>query len=140
MIAEYDVFISHASEDKPTVATPLANALEARGLRVWIDRQELKLGDQLRRKINEGLNRSRFGVVILSRAFFSKSWPQEELDALLGRERLDAKVVLPIRHGLSHDDVRLLHPTLANKLSVSTDGGLDNVAQEIEEVVSVAPP
>jgi len=61
-----DVFISHASEDKLDIARPLAEALKLRGLSVWFDEYELTLGDSLRRKIEEGLRSSRFGVTILS--------------------------------------------------------------------------
>ena len=51
----YDVFISHASEDQDAVATPLALALQQRGLSVWLDRLELQLGDSLRQLIDAGL-------------------------------------------------------------------------------------
>ena len=70
---EYDVFISHASEDKADVARPLAAHLQKLGLRVWLDEFELTLGDSLRRKIDHGLSKSKYGLVILSPAFFSKS-------------------------------------------------------------------
>ena len=73
---EWDVFICHASEDKATVVEPLAMALGREGLRVWYDRSVLTIGDSLRRKISEGLSRSRLGVVVISPAFFTKSWPQ----------------------------------------------------------------
>ena len=53
-VKTWDVFISHASEDKAAVTNPLANSLERAGLRVWLDRQELRLGDSLREKIDEG--------------------------------------------------------------------------------------
>lgn len=76
----YDVFLSHASEDKAEVVVPLAEALAARGVRVWLDRQQLTLGDSLSRRIDEGLTQSRFGVVVLSPSFFAKEWPQRELD------------------------------------------------------------
>ncbi len=66
----WDVFISHASEDKETIAKPLAKILIHNGLSVWLDQHELFLGDSLRRKIEEGLSNSRFGVVILSKNFF----------------------------------------------------------------------
>lgn len=56
---EYDVFISHASEDKEALVRPLANALKAEGLVVWYDEIELRLGDSLRRKIDRGLAKSR---------------------------------------------------------------------------------
>ena len=59
----YDVFISHASEDKEEVVRPLANALRKAGLKVWYDEFELHIGDSLRRKIDQGLAKSRFGIV-----------------------------------------------------------------------------
>lgn len=72
----YDVFISHATEDKEEIVRPLATALVVRGLRVWYDEFELRIGDSLRRKIDAGLANSRFGVVVLSPNFFAKNWPQ----------------------------------------------------------------
>lgn len=51
----WDVFISHAGEDKQDVARPLSEALTAAGLRVWLDEDELRLGDSLRGKIDQGL-------------------------------------------------------------------------------------
>lgn len=68
----WDVFISHASDDKGAVARPLRNALEEFGVKVWFDAFELGIGDSLRRKIDQGLASSTFGVVILSTAFFAK--------------------------------------------------------------------
>src|SRR5262249_3522295 len=62
----YDLFLSHASEDKDTIARPLYEALTSRGVTVWFDEAVLQLGDSLRRKIDEGLRVSRFGLVILS--------------------------------------------------------------------------
>ena len=81
----FDAFISHASEDKDTVVRPLAMALQGAGLSVWYDEFELRIGDSLRRKIDKGLASSRFGVVVLSQAFFSKDWPNYELDGLVTR-------------------------------------------------------
>lgn len=82
----WDVFISHASEDKGDAARPLANELSSRGLRVWFDETTLELGDSLQVKIDEGLANSRFGIVLLSKAFFEKNWPKRELDGLVSRE------------------------------------------------------
>jgi hypothetical protein len=77
---EWDIFTSHASEDKVEVARPLANILSTKGMKVWLDESELFVGDRLRAKIDEGLAHSQFGIVILSPSFFSKHWPQAELD------------------------------------------------------------
>jgi hypothetical protein len=57
--SSWDVFISHAREDKAAVAKPLAKALSRAGLRVWIDEHEISLGDSLTTKINEGLAHSK---------------------------------------------------------------------------------
>jgi hypothetical protein len=61
-----DIFISHAAEDKVTVARPLAGSLRRAGSRVWLDEQELTVGDSLSEKIDEGLTHSTFGAVIVS--------------------------------------------------------------------------
>lgn len=130
-----DVFISHASEDKATFARPLAEVLKKRGLSVWFDEYELTLGDRLRRKIEEGLRVSRYGVTILSDSFFQKKWPQEELDALFSIET-ETKKILPIWHKLTANDIKHYAPLLADRLAVSTEIGVEAVADEIVRAVS----
>jgi hypothetical protein len=68
---EFDFFISHASPDKETIAHPLGTALESRGAKVWIDAAQIRLGDSLRQTIDDGLKRSRYGIVILSHSFLA---------------------------------------------------------------------
>ena len=77
---EYDVFISHASEDKEDVVRPPAQALVTKGLKVWYDEFELKIGDSLRRKIDRGLAKSHFGIVVLSKSFIKKYWCPLKID------------------------------------------------------------
>jgi hypothetical protein len=123
----WDVFISHASEDKETIARPLAVELEANGLQVWLDSQELYVGDQLTPKIKQGLQNAQFGVVIFSRHFFAKKWTQLELETLLKMEKPPAKVILPVWHGLRTAEIEEFSPTLAAKIAVETKAGLDQV-------------
>jgi len=132
---EWDVFISHASEDKDAIATPLAEALRAKGLRVWYDDFSLKLGDSLRQSIDRGLARSRFGVVILSGHFFQKHWTQQELNGLVTREVYAEKVILPVWHGVGFVEVRSYSVTLADRKAVHTKDGLAHVVGSIMEVV-----
>jgi hypothetical protein len=134
--SEFDAFISHASEDKELVARPLHQMLTERGLRVWLDEQELLLGDALGTKIDQGLARSRFGIVILSPYFFAKHWPRRELDGLVASETLDGmKVILPVWHNVTQAHVTAESPTLGARLAVDTERGIDAVADEIEKVV-----
>ena len=127
----WDVFISHAREDRATVARPLADALRRRGLRVWLDEQELVLGDSVRRKVNQGLARSRWGVLVLSRAFLDKEWPRAELDGLLPRELSGERVILPVWHGVTGAEVARRSPILAARMAVDTAQGLDAVCAAI---------
>jgi hypothetical protein len=120
-IDQLDVFISHAAEDKEEVARPLAEELRNLGLKVWYDEFELRVGDSLRRKVDSGLARSRFGIVVLSPDFFAKNWPQYELDGLVAKEMQDRRVViLPLWHKLSKDEVMRQSPSLADKVALST--------------------
>ena len=129
----YDVFLCHASEDKPTVVLPLALALEQRGLSVWLDKMMMQIGDSINGKIDEGLANSRFGAVIVSHAFLGKNWPKRELDALAAREtEANEVVVLPVWHEVTYADVAAYSPTLASKLAAHTSGGIEAVAEQIE--------
>ena len=132
----YDVFVSHATEDKDEVASPLANALVEAGLRVWYDEFELRIGDSLRRKIDLGLARSRFGIVVLSPSFFAKKWPQYELDGLVTMEMTGEQIILPLWHRLTKDDVIRESPSLADKIARSTsEFTIEQIADEIADVI-----
>lgn len=119
---EFDVFISHASEDKDSFVRDLAHALEARHLRPWYDEFTLRPGDSLRRSIDHGLLTSQAGVVVLSPAFFAKRWPAYELDGLvelhagMSRQVADGGQggrIIPVWHGVDAATVRRHSPSLA---------------------------
>jgi hypothetical protein len=126
-----DAFISHAYEDKDAIACPLAVALQAKGLQVSCDEFSLTVGDSLRQSIDEGLAHSRFGIVILSKNFFEKHWPEEELNGLATREVEGKKVVLPVWHRIGFNDVREESPILAERFAASTDKGLERVVEQL---------
>ena len=127
------IFISHASEDKESVARPIALRLREKGIDVWFDEFELNIGDSLRRKIDQALSSCAFGIVILSPDFFLKEWPQRELDALSTLEIARAgKVILPVWHNITYNDVVGYSPPLADKFAVSTQEGIGIVADKLE--------
>ena len=135
----YDVFISHASEDKPAVVLPLAMALREAGLTVWFDDFELQIGDSLRHRIDQGLSSSLFGVVILSPSFFGRSWPEYELDGLVVRAVSGDQVLLPIWHNLTKQEVIDYSPSLADRLARTTaTHTIEEIAAEIVEVIQNA--
>lgn len=118
--AHYDAFISHATEDKDDLVRPLAEVLRSLGHSIWYDEFQLRVGDSLRRSIDRGLATSRFGIVVLSPSFFAKNWTQYELDGLVAREMAGGKVVLPIWHKVSKNEVIGRSPTLADKVALNT--------------------
>ncbi len=133
----FDVFISHAWEDKVAFVAPLVDELVSRGLKVWYDDLSLDVGDSLRESIDKGLRDSRFGVVILSRAFFSKQWPARELNGLVQKAMGEGrKVVLPVWHEVTRADVEEYSYPLADLLAANSSDGLEAVADAIVRVVS----
>jgi TIR domain len=131
------LFLCHASEDKDDFVRPLAERLEI-DFKVWYDEYTLTLGDSLLQKINEGLKSSNYGVVVLSKAFFSKLWTKAELEGLFSLESDNKKVILPVWHNVDVDEVRGFSPILAGRLGVKTETGLDNVVREIKVAVGLA--
>lgn len=137
---EWDVFISHASEDKEEFVRPLVNALQARGLSVWFDEFTLKVGDSLRRSIDQGLAHSEFGIVVISRNFLQKEWPQRELDGLVAREIEGVKVILPVWHNITTDEVREYSPTLADRVATISGAGMEKVVADLMRAMGKNSP
>lgn len=133
----FDFFVSHASEDKREIVVPLVQELSALGSSVWYDDFALKVGDSIRRMVDHGLKSSRYGIVILSPAFFAKEWPQYELDSLITRELEGEKVVLPIWHRVTKNEVLAYSPKLADKIALnSSTMSFREMAQRLAELIS----
>jgi len=129
------IFISHASEDKDIFVRPLAEKLKEH-YEIWYDEHELKVGDSLREKIDEGLKQCDYGIVVLSKSFFSKKWTQNELNGLLGLETANHKMLLPIWLGIGEEDVKAYSPILADRKALLASTGIDRVVDDIKLAVS----
>ncbi|SMF39885.1 TIR domain-containing protein [Azospirillum oryzae] len=133
---EFDIFISHASEDKEEVVRPLVKALTDAKLKVWYDEIELKIGDSLRRKIDKGLAKSKFGLIVLSPSFLSKGWTNYELDGLVTRSTTGEQIILPVWHNITKKQVIDYSPSLADKLARSTaTHTVEEIAKEVADVI-----
>lgn len=117
----YDAFISHATEDKDELVRPLAGMLKEYGFRIWYDEFELEIGDSLRESIDQGLVNSSYGIVILSQKFLDKNWTKYELNSLVAKEIEGEKVILPIWHNVTKEQVLKYSPMLADKLALTTE-------------------
>lgn len=123
--AMYDFFVSHASEDKDAFVSPLVTALECIGAKVWFDKSQLRIGDDLYEKIDEGLRRSRYGIIVLSPSFFGlqKTWTRREINSLMALEDADGrKRILPVWYNVDESDVARNNAFLATRFAIRTDG------------------
>ena len=114
---------------------PLAESLQKHGLRVWFDEFTLRVGDSLRGSIDNGLARSRFGIVVISPNFLKKDWPQKELNGLVAREGDGTKVLLPVWHNITLEKVREASPILADRMATSSSKELDQVVADLMQVI-----
>lgn len=74
---KYDVVLSHSSKDKEIVRA-VAERLRSEGLRVWFDEWEIKPGDSIPAKLEEGLQQSRVLVLCMSANAFGSDWAELE--------------------------------------------------------------
>jgi TIR domain len=126
-----DAFISHAGEDG-ALANQICQRLEAAGWSAWLDKVEITVGDSLFDRLNSAIANGRFGVIILSEAFFAKHWTKEELSAFAAREAASGtKIILPVWHGIDERYLAKVAPMLAHRVGVSTADGLEHVAAEL---------
>ncbi len=94
---KYDVFLSHSAKDKPVVRE-LANRLKKDKLRVWFDEWELKPGDSIPAKIEEGLEGSRVLMLCMSANAFGSDWAQLEAGTFWFRDPLNQeRRFIPLR-------------------------------------------
>ena len=137
----YDVFISHASEDK-AYCGPLVEALEKVGVRVWFDKTALRWGDDLRSAIDRGLRNCRYGIVIFSKAFLKrKKWTEYELSSLFALEKVSEKRILPIWHEVTHEDLLEYGAGLADRLAkLSSSDSYEDIVNSLCEMLGRPVP
>ena len=129
------LFICHASEDKEDFVRPLVEQLRVH-YEVWYDEYKLVMGASLLEEISKGLKTCDYGVVVLSKHFFGKKWPQRELDGLFALEEKDKKVILPVWKDVNEEDVRSYSPILAGLVAARAKDGLKAVVDMINHATS----
>jgi EAL domain-containing protein (putative c-di-GMP-specific phosphodiesterase class I) len=131
----WDLFVCHADEDKERFVDPLVGALERTGMRVWYDSAQIRLGDDFRQKMDEGLSQSRFGLIVLSPRFFTY-WTGNEVSALFQLEATSKlKRILPLCCDISDVELERHSPMLAARKFARWDEGLRAVVESIGTLV-----
>jgi hypothetical protein len=99
------VYLAHASEDHETLARPLAERMMANGVEVWLDAWEIKSGESLRRKMEEGLSGCTHFVVLLTPSALGKPWVETEIDAGFVRAVEGQSKFIGVRVGVAIDQL-----------------------------------
>ncbi|MCX5845604.1 MAG: toll/interleukin-1 receptor domain-containing protein [Deltaproteobacteria bacterium] len=131
-----DIFICHASEDKEEIVRPVVEAFSQAGISCWYDEAEIKWGDSITQKVNEGLRISQYVIVVLSSAFLAKKWPQRELNAALNLEASTGDVkVLPLLVGTESEKAAIIAklPLLNDKRYLPWDGDRKKIVTAMQK-------
>lgn len=132
---EFELFISHAVEDKESIANELNERLKAEGIKVWYSGDELNVGDSILQAVNQALKTVKFGVVILSPDYLHKRWTMRELEALVARENLNLECIFPIWHGVGYEDVLEYLPIMADRFAIPSERGMDHIVNSLLKVL-----
>lgn len=116
----YDVFISHASEDKSTFVDGLVKELVEREVKVWYDRKVLTWGRSIRQNIDAGLRQSKFAIVVLSEDYIRKYWTQKEFNALFNLGSQLGDFILPIWHNITPERAQEFSPMLSDSIALKS--------------------
>lgn len=122
------VFLSYTTADQ-VIARKIAEALIAQGVETWWDQWEIRAGDSLRQKIEEGLGRCTHFVVLLSATSIQKPWVNAELDVAFVRKLNDQCRLIPLRYGIEPSDL----PTLLQGLRSPT---ISADASDIQQIIN----
>lgn len=115
MMATYDVFISHANNDKTEYVDELKESLDKLKISVFYDTDSLEWGDDWKRRILEGVQQAEFAIIVISNNFFDREWTEKELTEFLNRQnRNGQKVILPILHKITVQQLRDKYPSVAD--------------------------
>ncbi len=134
---DFDVFISHASEDKDEIARPIFEACGKLGLKVFLDEAHIGWGQSFTQKINTALGSARTVLAIVSNISVTKEWPVIEVNTALSLEVSGQKKVVPLLVG-KPDLTRL--PLIGGKDAMNWSGDAAAVARRLKAAVDGAAP
>ena len=113
-LPEYDVFLSHANADKQSFVEELNISLEKLGIKIFYDKKSLEWGDKWKERILDGTKKAEFAIIVISENFFDREWTEKELSEFLNRQnRNGQKLILPIVHNITNDDLSKKYPSIA---------------------------
>lgn len=135
-------FISHDSRDKELIAKRIAFGLNSRLCFVWYDEYSLKIGNSLRESIESGIKDAKKCIIVLTKNFLNNpGWSKREFNSIFTREMIkNERIVLPIWHGVTPEEVYDYSPSLADTFALvwpsMEDKSEEEYNQDVEKLIS----
>lgn len=137
----YNVFVSHSSDDKVEYVDDLVEAIKAQGISVFYDTDVISWGDNLKERIDQGLQNCDLALIVISPSYFGKEWTEYEIATLLKRQDAEKnKLILPILYHVSKDELVSHYPLLKDVVfkhskSLSKQKIASEIKRELEKKV-----
>ena len=134
-MGKWNIFICHASEDKIAIADKLYTQLKLLSSEeIWYDDSSILIGDETDDKVFEGLSKTKYGIIIISKKFFRKLYPHIELGAFILRKYEKRTEIIPLHYGISEKTVKKKSLILGKYKGISIDNNnINYVANVIHE-------
>lgn len=131
---KYNVFISHASDDKINYVDDLVSEIKSLGVSVFYDTDVISWGDNLKDKIDVALKNCKLAVIIISPSYFGREWTEYEIQTLLLRQNSEnSKLILPILHNVSKEEFVKHYPLLKDIVfKYSKSQSKKKIAEEVK--------
>lgn len=140
----YEVVLCHVEDDLNSIALPLAEALEARGVTVVLDKFGGQAPSQIQRKVTHPAETAITSIVILSPSFIKNDWASKQFEWLHTRNLAGKNVLMPVIHGIGKHHVQSFMPNmkwhaepskyidyLMELAELTTSHGVDQVADSL---------
>jgi hypothetical protein len=134
------VYLAHASEDKDAMARPLAERLMAAGIEVWFDEWEIRTGESLKRRMEQGLEDCTHFIVLLTPASIGKPWVETEIDAGFLRSVQEGVRFMGLRHKVEISDLSIfLRALRCPAVDLGDDAAVAALIADLHGVTSKPP-
>ncbi len=130
---KYHVFLSHSSNDKVLVES-IFKELQKDEIKAWFDKYEIKAGDSITDKLNEGLLNSDLGILCLSKNFLNSNWAKSEMNYFFRQRMVSGKKTFII---INIDlQIHEIPPLLQDykHINIESSGWMQELATTIEEL------
>ncbi|KAI5356046.1 hypothetical protein L3X38_008941 [Prunus dulcis] len=136
---KYHIFLSFRGEDtRKGFTSHLHKALESKGYDVFMDEDDLQVGQVIKPELLQAIEKSKISVIVFSTRYADSSWCLDELVKIMECKRTLNQIVLPIFYKVDPSDVRKQTGTLASDFQKHTIRHKDEVVKEWRKALTEA--